>query len=49
MAVVHSEILYRMEIENIIEICHIFHNSFRIYEVKEHDDRVSTGVDTGIV
>lgn len=49
MAVVHSEIPYKMEIENVIEFCHIFHNSFQIYEAKEHDGCVSTKVDNGVV
>lgn len=45
----HSEILYRIQIEKIIEFCHIFHNSFQIYEAKGHDGCISTEVYTGIV
>jgi len=44
-----SEIVYRMEIENAVVLCHIFHNSFQIYEAKELHVCVSTEVATGIV
>lgn len=49
MAVVHSDKLYRMEIEIIIEFYYVLPNRFQIYEGKEQHDCVGIEVDTGIV